>query len=78
MRKKQKRKPLEVVLREILHPERLEFDTVEPEDGWVCAECGTDIALSALRYGDDPTPECDHCAHSLLARARTALARDRR
>jgi hypothetical protein len=42
------------------------------EDETTCGECGDDYAL---RPGEDPTPECDRCAHVVLARARAAVAR---
>jgi hypothetical protein len=50
-------------LRVELVPSRLARD----DDG-SCAECGSDCAT---RSGEDPTPECDHCAHALLERLRT-------
>jgi len=50
-----------------LHPERL--DEIGVYDEGVCLECGE---MFALRGGCDPTPECDACAHALLARVRAA------
>jgi DNA-directed RNA polymerase subunit RPC12/RpoP len=47
----------------LANPENVECDSD------FCAECGE---LYELRDGCDPTPECDRCAHALLAKVRAA------
>jgi DNA-directed RNA polymerase subunit RPC12/RpoP len=47
----------------LAHPERIEGT---PD---ACAECGEPYEL---HDGCDPTPECDRCAHALLAKVRAA------
>ena len=39
----------------------------------LCARCGDPYNL---RVGDDPTPECDRCAHDALSSARRTLRRE--
>lgn len=52
-------------IREILGPE------VEPDPD----ECRRCHRLMLTRDGQDPTPECDTCAHELLSKMRAALSR---